>query len=119
MFLEKVAEVFGLEVESEKVTILGYAFREYIGSIVIESEIPKAYKELVFDYSGVLGKFIKFLTNTSDLADDFDLRDDDVIEFLSELLELSKEDFITKSHNLIEVLEKEYNFHFEDDAYCL
>ena len=35
MFLEKVAEVFELEVESEKVTILGYAFREYIGDIVI------------------------------------------------------------------------------------
>lgn len=119
MFLEKVAEVFGLEVESEKVTILGYAFRDHFGNMVVEDEINKVYDKLDFSYEGVLGKFLWFLNSSCDFTDDFDLRNDNVIEFLSELLELSKEDFIAKSHNLIEVLEKEYDFHFEDDAYCL
>lgn len=119
MFLEKVAEVFGLEVESEKVTILGYAFREYIGSIIIESEIPKVYNELVFNYPGVLGGFIKFLTDALDLADDFDLRYNDIIEYLSELAGLSEEDFKSRARYLIDSLQKEYDFHFEDDAYCL
>lgn len=119
MFLEKVAEVFELQVDSEKVVLLGYVFTNHFGNIVIESEIDKVYDNLDISYENFLGKFLWFLNSSCNLTDDLDLSKDNVIEFLSELLELSKEDFIAKSHNLIEVLEKEYDFHFEDDAYCL
>lgn len=119
MFLEKVAEVFGLEANSEKLILLGYAFRDHFGNMVVEDEIDKVYAKLDFSYKGVLGKFLWFLTSSCDFQDDFDLRNDNVIEFLSELLELSKEDFKSKARYLIKILEKEYDFHFEDDAYCL
>ena len=114
MFLEKVAKVFDLDINSGEVFLTAYFIRHF-GMVKIEVDALDKFSEYTnLDLNNsLLGKLLYYVNSYLDL-DLFCYLNEDALQFFSDLLSISIQDFKLKVNQVIDNIGKELDLGFED-----